>query len=69
MKPFRYIVLLTALSLPACGDSETPNGDQSADPLQEVPDADAAAAEADAINADNAADELSELQKEMDADQ
>ncbi|MBC8405668.1 MAG: hypothetical protein HQ519_11720 [Planctomycetes bacterium] len=69
MKRFHYLMIFTALMLPACGGDEKPTDDASADPLEQVPDADAAAAEADSINADNADQALADLEKELDADQ
>jgi hypothetical protein len=69
MKTISFFTLLIVLGLPACGNSEPPNSALSDDPLQQVPDADAAAAEADSINLENADQALSDLEKELDADQ
>ncbi len=69
MKPFALLLALTAFCLPACGSSDAPADDQVQNPLEEVPNADDAAAEADAINADNADQTLADLEKEMNDDQ
>ncbi len=68
MKKSIYLVLLCAFLLPACGGSEDPAPDANADPLEQVPDADAAAAEADAINADNADQAMSDIEKELEGE-
>jgi|SaaInl4_150m_RNA_FD_contig_21_2234690_length_247_multi_3_in_0_out_0_1 hypothetical protein len=68
MKKSIYLLLFCALMLPACGGSEDPVSDANADPLEQVPDADAAAAEADAINADNADQAMADIEKELDSE-
>lgn len=69
MKKSLYLLILSALLLPACGGSEDPAPEAGGqDPLEQVPDADAAAAEADAINADNADEALADLEKELDSE-
>lgn len=69
MKNALYLLILGALMLPACGGSEDPApADNGQDPLEQVPDADAAAAEADKIDAENAEQAMDEIEKELDGE-